>query len=247
MFRYPSFKLLLATVLVFSLSFVSCSSNSGSATVFEVRIENLSTGPIGTASNGAPVFAFLAPGIFLVHTSSAPAYSVGEALPANGFEAYAEDSDIGPLLDALRFVDDISLIGFFDDLGDGEAGFLGPQQSFRFVISASDTSDKLSVFLKYLESNDVFLGTSTEGIALFDAGGNPISGDITASFALYDAGTEVNEEPAVGPNQPLRQPELNTGPPEGGLVRPVDDGFAYPGVGATFRITITPIADVDTA
>ena len=79
--------------------------------------------------------------------------------------------------------------------------------------------------------------------ALFDAKGQPVSGDITSKITLWDAGTEVNEEPGVGPNQAPRQPAPHTGPREHGVVRPiaeVKDGFHYPSVSEVIRVTITP-------
>ena len=68
-------------------------------------------------------------------------------------------------------------------------------------------------------------------------------GDITSQILLWDAGTEVNEEPGVGPNQAALQPAPNTGPAEHGVVRPiteVKDGFHYPTVPEVLRVTITP-------
>jgi hypothetical protein len=59
-----------------------------------------------------------------------------------------------------------------------------------------------------------------DGIALFDANGKPIRGDVTSQILLWDAGTEVNEEPGLGPNQAALQPAPNTGPAEHGVVRP---------------------------
>ena len=48
---------------------------------------------------------------------------------------------------------------------------------------------------------DRFQGQPTrELIALFDASGRPISGDVSSALGLWDAGTEVNEEPGVGPD-----------------------------------------------
>jgi hypothetical protein len=45
----------------------------------------------------------------------------------------------------------------------------------------------------------------------------PIAGDITSQILLWDAGTEVNEEPGLGPNQAPLQPAPNTGPVEHGV------------------------------
>src|SRR5215472_12891412 len=68
-------------------------------------------------------------------------------------------------------------------------------------------------------------------------------GDITSQIMLWDAGTEVNEEPGLGPNQAPLQPAPHTGPREHGVVRPiseVNDGFHYPSVAEVLRVTITP-------
>jgi hypothetical protein len=93
----------------------------------------------------------------------------------------------------------------------------------------------------YVQSNDLFYGPGSSGIDLF-SNGEPLSGDITDMILFYDAGTEVNEQPGVGPNQAPRQPAPNTGADEGGTVRlvsDVSDGFAYPAVNEVIEVTIT--------
>lgn len=50
-------------------------------------------------------------------------------------------------------------------------------------------------------SNDWFFAAGQDGVALFDASGNPITGDITSSIRLYDAGTE-EEEPSTIATEP---------------------------------------------
>ena len=90
----------------------------------------------------------------------------------------------------------------------------------------------------YVQSNDLFLAPGETGIALF-VDGQPISGDITDQIDLWDAGTEVNEEPGVGANQAPRQAAANTGADEGGVVRLVDDGYTYPAVADIVLITIS--------
>ncbi|WP_416208525.1 spondin domain-containing protein [Fodinibius sp.] len=50
----------------------------------------------------------------------------------------------------------------------------------------------------FVQSNDLFFSFDSEGIALFDENGNPVSGDITDRIMLWDAGTETDEEPGVG-------------------------------------------------
>jgi hypothetical protein len=72
-----------------------------------------------------------------------------------------------------------------------------------------------------------------------------VSGDLTSRLHLWDAGTEVNQEPGFGASQAPRQMAPNTGASEKKPVRLVaetKDGFAYPAVAQTIRVTITPAA-----
>ena len=92
------------------------------------------------------------------------------------------------------------------------------------------------------QSNDLFYAPGAKGIALFDAKGKPLSTDITSQLQLWDAGTEVNEEPGLGPNQAPRQAAPNTGPSEKGKVMLVKDGFHYPSVNEVIRVSVMPTA-----
>jgi hypothetical protein len=96
--------------------------------------------------------------------------------------------------------------------------------------------------LMFGQSNDLFFAPGEGGIPLFTRSGNPVNGVFTGSVGLWDAGTEVNQEPFVGADQAPRQAEPNTGESEGGLVQPiilVNDGFDYPAVLSSLRVTIT--------
>ena len=90
----------------------------------------------------------------------------------------------------------------------------GDAYRFHFV---ANLGDHLSLANMFVQSNDLFIAPSDTGIALFDGDGKPIRGDITDMFPLWDAGTEVNEAPGMGPNQAPRQPAANTGQTEGGV------------------------------
>jgi hypothetical protein len=60
---------------------------------------------------------------------------------------------------------------------------------------------------------------------------------------LWDAGTEVNEEPGIGPSQGPRQKAPNTGETENGVVRNAKDvkyGAAFANVSSVMRIAIKP-------
>ena len=62
---------------------------------------------------------------------------------------------------------------------------------------------KLSFATKFVQSNDLFYAPDGEGIAVWGDDG-PITGDITDQIMLWDAGTEVNQEPGTGADQPIR-------------------------------------------
>ena len=127
---------------------------------------------------------------------------------------------------------------FNTPVGADGPGPLTPGSAYEFTFVARP-GDRLSFATMYVQSNDLFLAPGDTGIALFTDDRQPISGDVTDQIGLWDAGTEVNEEPGVGANQAPRQAAANTGADEGGTVRLVDDGFAYPTIADIVRITIT--------
>jgi hypothetical protein len=97
---------------------------------------------------------------------------------------------------------------------------------------------RLAFVAMFGQSNDLFYAPK-ESIALFDVKGAPVTGDVTDKFLLWDAGTEVNQAPGIGPDQAPRQNAPNTGTAENGVVRLVKDGFRYPETKDVLRITIT--------
>src|SRR5262249_1030302 len=96
-----------------------------------------------------------------------------------------------------------------------------PGDTFEFKVTAKP-GERLTIATMFAQSNDLFYAPKEEGIALFDASGKPVAGDITSQILLWDAGTEVNEEPGLGPNQAPLQPAPNTGPAEHGVGAPSD-------------------------
>ena len=130
---------------------------------------------------------------------------------------------------------------FNTPVGAAGPGPAGPGGAYEFSFSAAP-GDKLSFATMLVQSNDLFFGPSDQGMPLFDGANQPMSGDITGEMILWDAGTEVNEEPGTGPNQAPRQAGPNTGPDENGIVQPVNDAFTYPPVENMILVTITPAA-----
>lgn len=140
--------------------------------------------------------------------------------------------------------------GVFDTpRGDSEPGPATPGKSYEFTIHAGRTQ-KLSFVTMLAATNDLFYGPDGNGIALYDADGEPFSGDVTDQVYLWDAGTEVNEEPGVGPNTVSKQEEPDTGPDEDGDVLAIEDveageGFDYPPVSDVIDVSIEHVAGTE--
>ena len=153
-------------------------------------------------------------------------------------ESQAEDGD--PSLIAKKFSPKVGSINegvFNTPTGASMPGPLVPGTSFEFSFTATE-GQKLDMVAMFGQSNDLFYGPE-KGIELFDADGKPLTGDITGKFLLWDAGTEVNQAPGIGPDQAPRQKAKNIGAVEDIPVALVKDGFMYPNTTDVLRITIT--------
>ena len=174
----------------------------------------------------------LSPGAFAVFSGTNPQSQVGESA-SPGLEDVAEDGAAAVLASEFAAAMNVMTSNSFG------AGPIGPGGSVEFSFTASP-GDALTFATMYIESNDAYLSPGAPGIPLF-TGDTPTNGDVTAQIQLYDAGTEVNEEPGFGPNQPLRS-GADVGTDEEATVRAissVNDGFTYQSVMQTVRVTIT--------
>jgi hypothetical protein len=190
------------------------------------------------AANSGYVSPF-APGVFLTSANgSMPLFIEGSADFGDGLESLAEDGDPGSLMAALGSNAEVSTSGVFNTpSGSTSPGPLMPGQSYTFSFTAID-GENLNFATMLVQSNDLYFGFADQGIDLF-INGTPVSGDMTTNVSLWDAGTEVNEYPGAGNNQPLRQGGANTGADENGNVIVVSDGFTYPLVNSMIKVTIT--------
>ena len=180
-----------------------------------------------------------APGVYAIHTNtSMPIFSNGEAHTGNGLEALAEDGDPTTLASSLMGNTNVSLSAAFN-IPDTESmpGPLLPGSSYSFTFSANE-GDKLNLATMLVQTNDLFFAFDARGIDLF-TNGEAVTGDVTSSIKLWDAGTEANEYPGAGNNQPLRQTAGNTGSDENGLVMEVSDNFLYPAIDQMIKVTIS--------
>lgn len=185
----------------------------------------------------------VSPGVWVVHDKGGyPLFTEGEVDYGDGLEAIAEDGDASVLGGNIASIDGVSDGAVFDTPEEASsAGPAKPGQKYKFSFEAGK-NESLSFVTMLAATNDVFVGTSDTGIPLFSSNGDPISGDVTNQLYLWDAGTEVNEQPAVGPNTVTNQLAVDTGIEEEepvSLLSVVDDGYNYPPVNQVIKVTIT--------
>lgn len=233
--------LALLTVCYVTQLTIAFAVRSVEPTKFTVRVENISNPEGMTASNGEKFPFALSPGMFLLSEKKWALFTDGKPARKNGLEMQAEDGDPSGLVSSLVTMHHSSnLHGAFNTpVGAMAAGPIRPGDSYEFTVMAAPGM-KFFMTQMFGQSNDWFYAPGANGIALFDAKGKPISGDITDQFYLWNAGTEKDEEIGIGPNQGPRQKGMNTGADENGVVHRVSDD-RWAGRNANyFRITITP-------
>jgi hypothetical protein len=204
---------------------------------FRVRIENISSAEGQTARDGNRWPFALSPGLFIIDGRDEPLFKVGQRAGAGGLEAQAEDGNPEWLVRTLEVRRHMQHGVFNTPVGESTPGPVGPSGAYEFTFTATP-GRKLSFVTMFGQSNDLFYAPA-RSVELFEAG-QPVSGDITARVMLFDAGTEVNQEPGVGPDQAPRQKARNTGAPERKAIGMVSDGFSYPKTSEVIRVTITP-------
>ena len=207
-------------------------------TKFAVRIENITKPDAFTASNGVKWSLGFSPGVAVVHTDKGPIFAAGKKDRGKGLEAQSEEGDPGMLAKSLKGAKGIKSVTVFNTpVGAKGPGPITPGAAYEITISALP-GDKLSMTLMMGQSNDWFYAPAESGIELFKYG-KAISGDISSQLMLWDAGTEVDQEPGIGSDQGPRQKAPNTGKAENGVVRKIDDGKTYSNTSSVMRVTIT--------
>lgn len=229
---------LLAVALTAQFVVTSSTTASKATTKFTVRVENISSADGQTASNGTKWPFALSPGMFVLNDKNV-LFTEGKPARANGLEAQAEEGNPAGLVSSLEMMHHAgALHGIFNTpVGAMGAGPLVPGATYEFSFNAAP---KMKLYMAFMfgQSNDLFYAPDANGIALFDAKGSALSGDVTDKLVLWDAGTEVNEEEGVGPNQAPRQKMANTGTAENGVVHRAKDVRFYGKNGELFRVTI---------
>jgi hypothetical protein len=193
---------------------------------FTVTIEQLTTEQTLKLPDGSATKAPISPGAAVVYAGANPLFTIGE--PASpGLQRQAEAGQPEDLLAAMEAVAGVSTALMFD-------------RTDSFTITAQP-GEMLSFATMFGQSNDCFYAPKGGEIRLFDRDGKPIMGVRTVEVVLYDAGTEVNQAPGIGPDQGPRQDPATwrQGALEGATVQPVRDTYAYPPVGEVIRVTVS--------
>jgi len=197
------------------------------------------------------VFVPLSPGVFAIHSSDVrPVLVTGSVDRGQGLESIAEDGDNQQLGSFLSQDAQLKASGTFSiPLEADEPGNLGPGQRYSFSLENTVPGDHITIVLKMMQSNDIIYSTPENGIPLFLENGRPFNGNASKLMVTYDVGTEQNEYPGAGLNQPLRQLAPNSGDADpinsirrvtADDINPSEDGFVYRPVGERIRVTITP-------
>jgi len=119
-----------------------------------------------------------------------------------------------------------------------------PGESYMVEFDAAPGS-RLSFATMFVQSNDLFYAPDGAGIELYDDMGSQVTGDVTSQIRLWDAGTEVNQEPGLGTDQAPRQSGANTGMEDSdNSVRMAMDEFGnLPAVDEVIQVTLTSLSD----
>ena len=200
-----------------------------------------SPGDLKTHDGGSHDIA-LAPGLVIVHAKTFTLFTDGDAA-SPGLEALAEDGDPATLLDALSnqegIIEIFNVKTVISEGGTYADAPIHPGESATIEFTAQEGTF-ITLAQMFGQSNDVFVGTSAP-IPLYDQ--DYTTGELNDRLSLFDAGTEQNEEPGVGPNQAPRQAAPGDGHDENGTIQAFsgDDpaGFPYPAVDSFLSFTLT--------
>ena len=205
---------------------------------FEVTLNNITRPDEFTASNGTKWTLGFSPGSFVVTSGAQPYFKIGAPDRRHGLRSEAEEGDpsmltayVSPLFSGSG--------AFLVPVGGSKPKGIAPGESYEFFVAARP-GERLYFTTMMGQSNDWFYSVP-RGIALFDGRGKPRGGDVTANVALYDAGTEADEEAGIGPSQGPREPHPRFGPDDpNSIVRVVTTDARFVDPTKHMRLVVTP-------
>lgn len=208
----------------------------------DLTLTNVSAPGALQPSSGDPTDYSFAPGIAIVHDASFQLFVPGQLIAIPSVEPMAEDGDPTALKTALADDPSVKTVQFLshhvDEVSYANAP-MHPGDSGTVTVEAHE-GDLLTIAFMYGQSNDVLIATGAPiAVGTYDA---PIDGDLTGDLSLWDMGTEVNEEPGIGPNQAPRQAAPGDGEAESAPVTEIvgtdGSGFSYSSVDAMASLTV---------
>ena len=158
-----------------------------------------------TLTNTAPTSGTLlspfSPGVYALHASSASIFTDG-GTASPGLELLAEDGDPSLWATELAAIDGVSAATF------GTGPVMGGD-SVSFDATPTMDAPILSFGTMVIATNDAFFALPPSGINLLDSNGaarpaGEVQAEIRSRLAIWDAGTEIDQIPGVGPDQPQR-------------------------------------------
>lgn len=217
-----------ATALAAGSAAADDDDEGGATKAWRVTLTNLTP-----AGGGAPGSQPLSPPLFVVHSSKADVWGVGE-IASHGVAAIAEDANNAILESALFGRPGIKSVFT------GGGGPIPSGQSRTFTVETSGRYSRLSVLTMLVNTNDAFTGL--DSVRLRGRG-------VAATTMAYDAGSERNNElrshipgPCCG-NPFVRDPEgASVQPHEGITGRGELDPAAYGWDGAAAKISIERVS-----
>lgn len=172
------------------------------AGVFTIVAKNVS------AMSGA-IYTPLSPFYVATHGSAFKLFTEGQVAPT-GLESLAEDGDPTALVSATGSAAGIGTVS-----AQG-AGPLQPGATLTLTVTPTKAANRLSLATMVGQTNDAFVATSPDGVALLDDQGTPrdvsaVQSELNAAVVVYDAGTEQNQVPGAGADIKAKQSTNNQG------------------------------------
>jgi len=217
-------KLLLALGASLMLAETAWAAQAKDERRFTILVNNISTDSTLRLPDGTTTNVPVAPGAYAIVADGTHIFAVG-AKAGPVLERLAEDGEPDAFVAQLKKVKGVRAAGVFM-----------PNEPFEVTVKPGG---RLVFAAMFARSNDLFYAPDPNGIDLLGADRQLKSGVLSDTITLWDAGTEVNEAPGAGANQPANQAKPNTGPDERGVIRPVSDGFTYPATKDVLEVSVT--------
>lgn len=181
---------------------VSVSSSGGTLTVTVAAVQNdVITTPLGGVYHAThnDDFSFFDP--------------TGGNSATSGLETLAEDGSPSALVTETEGGSNVTSVG----AAAPSEPPISPGESVEFDVTPDSDHRYMSFASMVVQSNDAFIAPTGDGIRVADESGelrptSEIQADIRRKLAVWDAGTEENEVPGIGPSQAPRQDSESTGP-----------------------------------